>query len=65
MKTANEHRILRKHMFYGVVLVMLFIGSLSSVFRGDFDAKVVSVICSTSLFVMAALLYVKHNKRFP
>ena len=60
-----ESRRIQKHLFYGALLVWVFIGSLSSVFRDDVEAKVVSVICASILFVLASLHYVQRHRALP
>ena len=55
----------RKHLLYGTLLVCAFLGSVSSVFRDDFAAKVVSVVCASILFTGAALYYVRHHRSLP
>lgn len=57
-----DTRLIQKHLFYGTFLVLVFLGSLSSVFREDFEAKVVSVACASILFVLAALHYVQRHR---
>jgi len=56
---------IRKHLFYGTVLILLFMGSLGSVFRDDFTGKVVTVVCSTILFSIAVVHYVWRHRLFP
>jgi hypothetical protein len=65
MRTPSRLRSLENHMFNGTGLVMLFLGSLSTVFRDDIEAKVVSVVCSTTLFLMAVLSYVRRQRQVP
>ncbi|WP_208631775.1 hypothetical protein [Rhizorhabdus wittichii] len=55
----------QKHLFYGTLLTLAFIGSLSAIFREDLVAKVIAGACSTTLFVLAALLYCREHKRLP
>ena len=54
---------IQKHLFYGTILVLLYLGSLGSVFRDDFEAKVVSVSCATVLFALSVLYYVRRTSR--
>ncbi len=54
---------IQKHLFYGTFLVLLYLGSLSSVFRDDYVAKVVSAGCSTTLFALSLLYYVSRKAR--
>jgi hypothetical protein len=56
---------IQKHLFYGALLVVVFLGSLSSVFRDDFETKVVSVVCASILFVIASLLYLQRHRALP
>ncbi len=60
-----ETRVIRKHLFYGTLLVFLFLGSLSSVFRGDMPAKVVSITCASILFFLAARYYAHRHRALP
>jgi hypothetical protein len=53
--------LIQKHLFYGTLLVLIFLGSLSGVFRTDTEAKVVSVVCATILFGLAMVLYLRRN----
>ena len=55
---------IQKHLFYGTILVLLYLGSLSSVFRDDDEAKVVSVVCATMLFALSVLYYLSRKARF-
>ena len=55
----------QKHLFYGTLLVLLFLGSLSAVFRTDFEAKVATVVCASILFVTSIAHYVSRNRSFP
>ncbi|MBA3527481.1 MAG: hypothetical protein M3438_06740 [Pseudomonadota bacterium] len=56
---------LQKHLFYGTALILLFIGTLSSVFRDDIEAKVVSVVSASILLFVAALHYVRRHQSLP
>ena len=55
----------QKHLFYGTALVLLFLGSLSAVFRTDFAGKAVTVVCATILFAIAVAHYVWRHRSFP
>lgn len=55
---------IQKHIFYGTVLILLYLGSLSSVFRADIESKVVTIVCATVLFVLSVLFYISHRARF-
>ena len=55
----------QKHMFYGTLLVLLFLGTLSAVFRADFGSKVVTVVCASILFAIAVVHYVWRHRSFP
>ena len=55
---------IQKHLFYGTLLVLLYLGSLSSVFRDDKTGAVVTVVCATVLFVLSLLFYIKERGRF-
>lgn len=55
----------QKHIFYGTTLVLLFLGTLSPVFRADFEAKIVSVVCATILFVLSVAHYVCPHRSLP
>jgi predicted membrane protein len=57
--------MMQKHLFCGTLLLLLFMGSLSSVFRADFEAKVVTVVCATILFGISVLHYALRNARLP
>ncbi len=48
---------LRKHVFYVTVIILLFMGSIGSVFRSDFEAKIVSVICALALTLVGLISY--------
>ena len=56
---------IQKHLFYLTLLVLLLMGSLSSVFRNDFGAKVVTTVCAATLFGLAVLHYVRLNTKLP
>lgn len=60
-----DHAEIRKHIFYGTLLVCLFLGSLSSVFRDDFSGKAVSVVCATILFAISVTHYVWRHRSQP
>ena len=55
----------QKHLFYGTLLVLIFIGSVSAIFREDEAAKIVAGVCCIILFVMAILLYRREHSRLP
>ncbi len=55
----------QKHIFYGTLLVCLFLGTLCAVFRADFEAKVVTVVCATILFAISIAHYVSRHRSFP
>lgn len=55
----------QKHFFYGTLLALLFLGTLSAVFRTDFEAKVVTVVCAALLFAIAVAHYLRRHKFFP
>ena len=59
MQTAS----IEKHLFYGTNLVLLYLGSLGSVFRNDDEAKVVSFVCATILFALSVLYYLNRKAR--
>ena len=54
---------IQKHLFYGTMLILGYLGSLGSVFRDDFEAKVVSVACATVLFALSVLYYLRRKSR--
>lgn len=56
---------LEKHLFYGTLLVLLFMGTLGSVLRDDLTGKVVTAVCGTILFAMAVVHYVSRHRSFP
>ncbi len=53
---------IQKHLFYGTLLVLLFLGTLSAVFRTDFEGKAVTVICATALFAIAVRQYLSSHR---
>ena len=55
----------QKHLFYGTLLVLLFMGTLSSVFRDDWEGKVVSVVCAITLFAVAVGYYILKHRSLP
>ena len=60
-----QTRSIQKHLFYGTLLTLLFLGTLSAVFRTDVTGKVVTVVCATILFAIAVAHYVWRHKSFP
>ena len=54
---------IQKHLFYGTILVLLYLGSMSSVFRDDYEAKVVSMVCATGLFALSVAYYLSRKGR--
>ncbi len=52
----------QKHLFHGTLLVLLFLGALSSVFRTDFGGKVVTTVCVFVLFSLSVLNYVRRQR---
>jgi hypothetical protein len=60
-----EPRRIQKRLFYGTLLIIVFLGSLSSVFRAELEAKLVSVVCSGILFVFAALYCFRGRRALP
>ena len=54
---------IRKHMFYGTILLLMFMGSLAGVFRNDFEAKVVNFICVAILTAICLISYINSHKR--
>lgn len=58
-------RSTRKHIFYGTLLMMLFIGALSSVFRADYEARIVTVVCVGVLATLSLWLYVGKHRSLP
>jgi hypothetical protein len=63
--TGMRSSSLNKHLFYGTMLVLLFLGSLGAVFRDDVEGKVVTVVCATVLFLIAILSYVRRHRLLP
>ena len=55
----------QKHLFYGTLLILLLLGALGSVFRSDFEAKVVSAVCATVLFAISGLSYFRRHGALP
>jgi hypothetical protein len=64
-QTAMRSNGFQKHLFYGTVLVLLFMGTLSSVFRADVEAKMVSTACASILFLIAIMQYVQRHRSLP
>ena len=64
MKFVETHP-LQKHLFYGTVLVLLFLGTMSSVFRTDIEAKIISVACASVLFLISVRHYVRWHRSLP
>ena len=60
-----ERSPIQKDLFYGTLLVCLFLGSLSSVFRDDLTGKIVSIACVTILFAVAVWHYLSRHRSFP
>ena len=56
---------LRKHLFYGTLLILLFIVALSSVFRPDLAGKIVTIACATILFIISAFYYFRSHHSLP
>ncbi|MGN6499759.1 MAG: hypothetical protein ACTHKM_06400 [Tsuneonella sp.] len=56
---------LQKHLFYGTLLILLFLGTLSAVFRSDIAGKIVTVVCAAILFGIAVVHYVGRHKSLP
>ena len=57
-----DTRKVEKHLYYGTLLSVLVLGSLASVVRSDLEAKIVSAVCSTILFSIAALAYFRGQR---
>ena len=57
--------IIRKHIFYVTIIILLFMGALGSVFRSDFEAKVVSVVCALILALIGLISYFRASKTLP
>jgi hypothetical protein len=60
-----DHVEIRKHIFYGTLLVCLFLGTLGSVFRGDFTGKAVTVVCAAILFAISVAHYIWRHRSLP
>jgi hypothetical protein len=59
-----QRATIQKHLFYGTVLVLLYLGSLSSVFRDDTTGRVFTLVCATVLFALSVLFYISQRTRF-
>ncbi len=46
-------------------LLLLFLGTLSAVFRTDFEGKIVTAVCAAILFVIAVKYYLSHHRSLP
>lgn len=57
------HAAIRKHIFYATLLALLFMGALASVFRSDFEAKVVTCVCVAILTLISSIYYVRNHKQ--
>ena len=54
---------IQKNLLYGTVLILLYLGSLSSVFRDDMTGKAVTVVCATALFALSVLYHLSQRTR--
>jgi len=52
-----------KHIFYGSLIVVLFLGSVSSVFRTDLAAQIVAIFSSLILTTCTALYYRQNHSK--
>ena len=55
----------QKHIFSGTLLAMLSLGALSSVFRTDNEARIVSLVCVGNLGALSMWLYVGRHWSLP
>lgn len=54
---------IRKHVFYIGIMLILFLGSLSAIFRDDFQGDLVSAICCSVISLIMVYAYMNHHKQ--